>query len=191
MIPKGENMKILRLSFANIKKHRKESILFMILITFGIILLAASVSSVLGIKQITPKMVEESGCFKNFVYIKQDNYSDIYLEFLKENDQIESFNHTSFVSDNIKVRTKDEGDILADISFVPLNGECRMESFEPDHEFRTAAHPIVLASAFCMKRSPGLACSNAKRTNSTASSRFIRNRVMLGSVIVIGFPAWI
>ena len=122
-------MKILRLSFANIKKHRKESILFMILITFGIILFAASVSSVLGIKQITPKMVEESGCFKNFVYIKQDNYSDIYLEFLKDNEQVESFNHTSFVSDSIKVRSKDEGDLLADIVFVPESGERRMEKF--------------------------------------------------------------
>ena len=140
-------MKILRLSFANIKKHRKESILFMILITFGIILLAASVSSVLGIKQITPKMVEESGCFKDFVYIKQDNYSDIYLEFLKENEQIESFNHTSFVSDNIKVRTKDEGDLLADITFVPESGERRMESFTTDADFNSAKHPIVLASA--------------------------------------------
>ncbi len=140
-------MKILRLSFANIKKHRKESILFMILITFGIILLAASVSSVLGIKQITPKMVEESGCFKDFVYIKQDNYSDIYLEFLKENEQVKSFNHTGFVSDNIKVRTKDEGDLLADITFVPESGERRMESFKTDADFNSAKHPIVLASA--------------------------------------------
>ncbi|MBR1506629.1 MAG: ABC transporter permease [Eubacterium sp.] len=140
-------MKILRLSFANIKKHRKESILFMILITFGIILLAASVSSVFGIKQITPKMVEESGCFKNFVYIKQDNYSDIYLEFLKENEQVKSFNHTGFVSDNIKVRTKDEGDLLADITFVPESGERRMENFKADVDFNSAKHPIVLASA--------------------------------------------
>ena len=140
-------MKILRLSFANIKKHKKESILFMILITFGIILFAASFSSVLGIKQITPKMVEESGCFQNFVYIRQDNYSDIYLEFLKDNEQVESFNHTGFVSDNIKVRSKDEGDLLADIVFVPESGERRMEKFKADVDFNSAKHPIVLASA--------------------------------------------
>ncbi|SNU05649.1 ABC-type transport system, involved in lipoprotein release, permease component [Lachnospiraceae bacterium] len=139
-------MKILRLSFANIKKHKKESVLFMILITLGIVLLSASVSSVLGIKQITPKMVEESGCFKNFIYIKQDNYSDIYLEFLKDNEQVESFDHTSFVSDSIKVRSKDEGDLLADITFVTESGERRMESFKTDADFNSAEHPIVLAS---------------------------------------------
>ena len=139
--------KIIRLSFANIKKHKKESILFMILITLGIILLSASVSSVIGIKKITPRMVDESGCYKNFVYIRQDNYSDIYLEFLKENPDVESFDHTSFVSDNIKVRTQDEGDVLTDITFVPLSGERRMESFKSDSDFNSAAHPIVLASA--------------------------------------------
>lgn len=139
--------KIIRLSFANIKKHKKESILFMILITLGIILLAASVSSVIGIKKITPRMVDESGCYKNFVYIRQDNYSDIYLEFLKENPDVESFDHTSFVSDNIKVRTQDEGDVLTDITFVPLSGERRMESFKSDSDFNSVAHPIVLASA--------------------------------------------
>ena len=139
--------KILRLSFANIKKHKKESVLFLILITLGMVLLSAAVSAVTGIGKITPRMVEESGCYKNLVSIRQAHYSDRYLEFLEDNPDVESFDHTSFVSDMIKVRTKDEGDILADISFVPLSGECRMESFEPDPEFLSTAHPIVLASA--------------------------------------------
>ena len=38
--------------------------------------------------------------------------------------------------------------------------------------------------AFWMNRSPGLACSKANCTRSTASSRFMRKRVMLGSVTV-------
>ena len=139
--------KILRLSFANIKKHKKESILFMLLITFGMVLLSASVSSVLGIKKITPQMVEESGCFKNFVYIRQENYSSVYLEYLKENPDVESFDHTSFVSDILKVKTQDEGDVLTDIAFVPLSGERRMESFYTDADFESAEHPIVLASS--------------------------------------------
>ena len=136
-------MRILRLSFANIKKHKKETILFMILITLGIVLFAASVSSVFGIKKITPRMVEESDCFKNFVYITQDRYSDIYLEFLKENPEVESFNHTAFVTDIIKVRTQDEGDMLSDISFVTVSGEHRMERFETDADFESTEHPIM------------------------------------------------
>ncbi len=140
-------MKILRLSFANIRKHKKESILFLILITLGLVLLAASVSSVIGIKKITPKMVEESGCYKNFAYFKQDHYSDIYLEFLKDNPDVESFDHTSFVSDIIKVKSTDEGDMLTDICFVPESGERRMENFNTTVGLDSADHPIVLASA--------------------------------------------
>ena len=139
--------KIIRLSFANIKKHKKESMLFMILITLGIVFLSASVSAVTGIKEITPRMVEESGCYKNFVQIKQDHYSDRYLEFLKDDPDVESFDHTAFVSDIIKVRTQDEGDLLTNISFVTLSGERRMENFEADPAFMTVAHPIMLASS--------------------------------------------
>ena len=47
---------------------------------------------------------------------------------------------------------------------------------------------MVLAGAFWMNRSPGLACSKAKQTKSTASSRFMRKRVMAGSVTVSGCP---
>ncbi|MBO6300226.1 MAG: ABC transporter permease [Lachnospiraceae bacterium] len=139
--------KILRLSFANIKKHRKESILFMILITLGIVLLSASVSAVTGIKMIIPRMAEESGCYKNFVQIKQDRYSDRYLEFLENHPDVESFDHTAFVSDIIKVKTREESDILMDISFVPLSGERRMESFEMTADLSSEEHPIILASA--------------------------------------------
>ena len=47
---------------------------------------------------------------------------------------------------------------------------------------------MVLADAFWMNRSPGLACSKANCTRSTASSRFMRKRVMDGSVTVSGSP---
>ena len=47
---------------------------------------------------------------------------------------------------------------------------------------------MVEAGAFWMNRSPGLACSKANCTRSTASSRFMRKRVMLGSVTVSGSP---
>ncbi|MCR5251398.1 MAG: ABC transporter permease [Lachnospiraceae bacterium] len=138
--------KILRLSFANIKKHKKESILFLILITLGVVLLSSAVSAVTGIKTIMPQMVEESACYKNFVSIRQDHYSDRYLEFLKGNPDVESFDHAGFVTDIIKVRLPEEGDVLTDISFVSLGGECRMESFEPGPDFGAAEHPVVLSS---------------------------------------------
>ena len=71
--------KILRLSLANIKKHGKESVLLTILIFLCITLLSSAVSAVKGVKWVMPGMVENSGCYKNFVYVNQDKYSDRYL----------------------------------------------------------------------------------------------------------------
>ncbi|MBR4758621.1 MAG: hypothetical protein IK078_00535, partial [Lachnospiraceae bacterium] len=138
--------KIIRLSFANIKKHKKESVLLMILTLLCITLLASSVSSMLGIKKITPAMVEGSGCFQNFIYFNQEYYADKYLSFLEENEQVESFDHTGMVTDIINVKNyQDTGDnMLFDISFVPESGERRMENFVKDADFQSVEHPIYL-----------------------------------------------
>ena len=66
----------------------------MILIVMGTSLLSASVSTIIGIRTITPSQVENSGCFENFVYFYQDRYSDRYLEFLNNDTRVESYDHT-------------------------------------------------------------------------------------------------
>ena len=138
--------KILRLSFANLKKHKKESVLLAVLVIFCMTLLASSVSSISGIKRITPVMVRESGCFTNFADIRQEYYSDRYLTFLEEDPRIVSYDHTAMVTDILKVRTsaEDAEAELFDISFVPESGERRMEAFVTDADLSTADHPIVL-----------------------------------------------
>ena len=138
--------KIIRLSLANIRKHKKESILLMILIMLCITLLASSISAVFGIRKITPCMVEESGCFKNFAYFNQEHYSDRYLAFLETDPRVKCYDHTSMVTDILKVKNYcDTGsDMLFDISFVPESGERRLERFETDADFLSAEHPIVL-----------------------------------------------
>lgn len=139
--------KIIRLSLANIKKHKKESILLMVLIVLCISLLSSALSAVVGIKRITPCMVEESGCYKNFVYFEQENYSDRYLAFFEGDSRVEDYNHTSMVTSNvIKIKNKEDSgdDTLYDISFVPESGERRMEKFETDADFESVEHPIAL-----------------------------------------------
>lgn len=138
--------KIIRLSLANIKKHGKESILLMILILLCIMLLSSSIAAVIGIRKITPCMVEESGCFRNFVYFDQEYYSDRYLAFFEKDSRVEHFDHTSMVTDILKVKNycDTESDMLFDISFVPESGVRRMERFETDADFLSAEHPIVL-----------------------------------------------
>ena len=138
--------KIIRLSFANIRKHKKESVLLVILILLCVTLLSASVSSMLGIRGIMPAMVKESGCFQNFVYFDQEYYSDKYISFLEEDERVEAFDHTGMVTDIISVKNyQDTGDeMLFDVSFVPESGERRMEDFIKDADFQSAKHPIYL-----------------------------------------------
>ena len=133
---------------ANIKKHGRESILLTILIFLCITLLSSAVSAVKGIKLVMPSMVENSGCYKNFIYINQDKYSDRYLAFLENDPRVEGYDHTSMVTDLLKVRVGQDADTeqLFDISFVPESGERRMESFSADIDFQSMEHPIVLAS---------------------------------------------
>ena len=138
--------KILRLSMANIRKHKKESILLTILIFLCITLLSSSVAAVKGIKKVTPSMVEESGCYKNFVYVYQETYSDRYLAYLEGDPRVEDYDHTSMVTDILKVRKGQDAttEQLYDISFVPESGERRMEYFQADVDLQSVEHPIVL-----------------------------------------------
>ena len=50
---------------------------------------------------------------------------------------------------------------------------------------------MVQAGAFCTRISPLTPFWKANSTRSTASSRLIMNRVIRGSVMVMGFPALI
>ena len=139
--------KILRLSLANIKKHGKESILLTILIFLCITLLSSAVSAIKGIKRITPDMVEKSGCYKNFICVDQEKYSNRFLAFFEGDPRVEGYDHTSMVMDVVKVRKGQDPDSeqLYDVSFVPESGERRMESFQTDADFQGVEHPIVLA----------------------------------------------
>lgn len=139
--------KILRLSLANVKKHGKESILLTILIFLCITLLSSAVSALKGVKRVMPGMVENSGCYKNFIYVNQDKYSDRYLAFLESDPRVEGYDHVSMVTDILKVRVGQDADTeqLFDVSFVPESGERRMESFQTDANFQSVEHPIVLA----------------------------------------------
>ena len=139
--------KIIRLSLANIKKHKKETVLLTILVVLCITLLSSSLSAVNGIGQVTPSMVKESECYKNQVYFNQDVYSDKYLGYFEKETCVEDYDHTSMVTaDVIKVKKSDEkGEgTLTDLSFVPESGERKLEKFDIDADFSSVEHPIVL-----------------------------------------------
>lgn len=146
--------KIIRLSKANIKRHTKEAVLLGILIFLCAMLLASSVSALLGIGEITPKMIEESGCYKNFIEVNQKIYSDRLLAFLEEDSRVVEHSHTRYASGEISIKNyKGSGnDWIFDASFVSENGERELEKFEiqttlSDEQIKNLEHPIYFGKS--------------------------------------------
>ena len=143
--------KVIRLSIANIKKHRKESILLGILVAFCGALIASALSSIVGIGRITPNIVNSSECYKNFVQINQEDYTDKFLAFFEENERVDRYDHVSMVTEMLKIKDgSDDGeDKFYDISFVSEADEELLERFDvitslSEDEMAALSHPIYL-----------------------------------------------
>lgn len=151
----NEMNKMIRLSIANIKRHKKEAILLGVLIMLCAMLLASSVSSLVGIKEITPKMVEESGCYRNILYIDQTVYSDRLLTFFKEEAKVADYSHAGMVyGGEKKIKTyKGSGkDMYMDVSFMSEDGEKKLEKFQvvtklSPEQLETLGHPVYLGKS--------------------------------------------
>ena len=76
--------KIIRLSLANIKKHKFEAVSMALLVMMCILLSGSSLSSSVGIKAIFQNVMEKTGSYENFVLILEKNYDKEYLNILKE-----------------------------------------------------------------------------------------------------------
>lgn len=144
--------KIIRLSKANMNRHKKETILLGLLMMLCAILLASSVASLLGINKIVPQMVEESGCYRNNIYVEQNIYSDRFLSFLEEDARVENYSHASIVYDGeIKIKNyRGSGnDVLYDAGFISESGEKKIEKFQVEtclskEQIEGLEHPIYL-----------------------------------------------
>jgi len=145
--------KIIRLSKANINRHKKETILLGVLIFLCAVLLASSVTDLLGIKKITPQMVEESGCYKNFIYVDQSIYADGFLTFLDEDERVTDYSHASVVYWETKVKTdQSDKEVLFAGYFIAENEERELEKFEivtslSDEQIKNLEHPIYLGKS--------------------------------------------
>lgn len=147
--------KIIRLSKANMNRHKKETVLLGLLVMLCAILLASSVTSLMGIKKIVPKMVEESGCYRNNIYINQNIYSDKFLSFLEQDERVADYAHASMVYDEeMKIRNyRGFGDdALYDVCFMAESGEKEIEKFQvktslSKEQIEGFEHPVYLGKS--------------------------------------------
>ena len=67
--------KIVRLSWANIKKHKLESIALMILVMLCMMLCASALGGIIGLKNIFPNMMKNTGSYENYVLINEKDFA--------------------------------------------------------------------------------------------------------------------
>lgn len=150
----GGNMeKILRLSFANMKKHRKQTILLTLLIMFCMSVTSAAIAGSTDMTGIFPRVSDEYAVHKNALYIKEDYYNDSFIRLLREDERVADIDHVRVLfSTTTKYLDKEGEEQSLYMSFVTEELEenierSPIETTLTDEEIAALEHPIYLPYA--------------------------------------------
>ena len=150
----GGNMeKILRLSFANIKKHKKQTILLTLLIVFCMAITSAAIAGSIDMTGIFPRVADEYAVHKNALYIKEDYYNDSFIRLLREDERVTDIDHVHVLfSTATKYLDSEGGEQSLYMSFVTKELEKNIERSPiettlTDEEIAALEHPIYLPYA--------------------------------------------
>ena len=149
----GSMEKILRLSFANMKKHRKQAILLTLLIVFCMAVTSAAIAGSIDMKSIFPRVADEYAVHKNALYIKEDYYNDSFIRLLREDERVTDIDHVRVLFSTATKYLDNEGEEQAlYMSFVTKELEenierSPIETTLTDKEIAALEHPIYLPYA--------------------------------------------
>lgn len=150
----GGNMeKILRLSFTNIKKHRKQTILLALLIVFCMAITSAAIAGSIDITSIFPRVADEYAIYKNALYINEDYYNDSFIRLLREDERVTAVDSVRVLfSTATKYLDNDGEEQSMYMSFVTKESEGKIERSPiettlTDEETAALEHPIYLPYA--------------------------------------------
>ena len=145
--------KILRLSFANIKKHKKQTILLTLLIVFCMAITSAAIAGSIDMTGIFPRVADEYAVHKNALYIKEDYYNDSFIRLLREDERVTDIDHVRVLfSTATKYLDNEGGEQSLYMSFVTKELEKNIERSPiettlTDEEIAALEHPIYLPYA--------------------------------------------
>ena len=145
--------KILRLSFANIKKHKKQTLLLTLLIVFCMTITSAAIAGSIDMTSIFPRVADEYAVHKNVLYITEDFYSDSFINLLREDDRVTDTDHFRVLFSTATKYLDSEGEEQAlYMSFVTKDIDKRIEHSPiettlSDEEIAALEHPIYLPYA--------------------------------------------
>ena len=81
--------KIVRLSWANIKKHKLESIALVVLVMLCMMLCGSALSGIQGLKSIFPNLMKNTGSYENYLLIPEKDFDDKFVDILNEDERVE------------------------------------------------------------------------------------------------------
>ena len=145
--------KILRLSFANIKKHKKQTILLTLLIVFCMAITSAAIAGSIDMTGIFPRVADEYAVHKNALYIKEDYYNDSFIRLLREDERVTDIDHVRVLFSTATKYLDNEGEEQSlYMSFVTKELEenierSPIETTLTDEEIAALEHPIYLPYA--------------------------------------------
>lgn len=150
----GGNMeKILRLSFTNIKKHRKQTILLTLLIVFCMAITSAAIAGSIDITSIFPRVADEYAIYKNALYINEDYYNDSFIRLLREDERVTAVDSVRVLFSTATKYLDNEGEEQSMyMSFVTKESKGKIERSPiettlTDEETAALEHPIYLPYA--------------------------------------------
>ena len=153
MIWGGNMEKILRLSFANMKKHKKQTILLTLLIVFCMAVTSAAAAGSIDMTGIFSRVAEEYAVHKNALYIKEDYYNDSFIRLLREDERVTDIDHVRVLFSTATKYLDNEGEEQSlYMSFVTKELEKNIERSPiettlTDEEMAALEHPIYLPYA--------------------------------------------
>lgn len=145
--------RILRLSLANIKKHKMQSLMLALLIMCCMMISGAAISSKMSIQNLYPDVMKEHGIHNNGFIIREKSFNDGIIEILSEDDRVRNITHMEILfSLNANYLGNDGEEKSLYMGFVTQDMEKEIErssidSTLSDEEIAAIEHPIYMPYA--------------------------------------------
>lgn len=142
--------KIIRLSWANIRKHKMETVSLLILVMLCMLLMGSALSGSIGIRDIFPQLMERTGSYENYAMIAAKDYDDEFENILRNDDRVEDCTKSNFLytmnASYLDTAGKEQSMFMA---FITEDDQRRLENLEidttlTDTELAAIEHPIYL-----------------------------------------------
>lgn len=153
-------MKIIRLSLANIRKHKTESFFCVFLLFFCMLLLGSSIGGLRNVSAIYEEVSSGLNSVKNIMYVEEKNFDPIFLDLLEEDERITNIRQSEGLY-NLQTRYLDENGeeqalylcLITDENDRKLENP-RIETTLSDAQIAAMEHPAYLP--FMAKDSMGM-----------------------------------